>query len=132
MILLKVGRDTNCDIVLHSDKASALHAEITILNNGDILLEDKNSRNGTFVMNRPIKPGTQVSIKRGDAIRFGDVELIWNQIPMPEDLSKYKAVYGIGTSMRNDIQIAGNTVSRYHATLKICLLYTSPSPRDRG
>lgn len=119
MRLLKVGRDTNCDIVLHSDKASALHAEITILNNGDILLEDKNSRNGTFVMNRPIKPGTQVSIKRGDAIRFGDVELIWNQIPMPEDLSKYKAVYGIGTSMRNDIQISGNTVSRYHATLKI-------------
>lgn len=119
MRLLKVGRDSSCDIVLHSDKASALHAEITILNNGDILLEDKNSRNGTFVMNRPIKPGTQVSIKRGDAIRFGDVELIWNQIPMPEDLSNYKAVYGIGTSMRNDIQIAGNTASRYHATLKI-------------
>ena len=119
MRLLKVGRDANCDIVLHSDKASALHAEITILNNGDILLEDKNSRNGTFVMNRPIKPGTQVSIKRGDAIRFGDVELIWNQVPMPEDLSKYRAVYGIGTSMRNDIQISGNTASRYHATLKI-------------
>lgn len=119
MRLLKVGRDSSCDIVLHSDKASALHAEITILNNGDILLEDKNSRNGTFVMNRPIKPGTQVSIKRGDAIRFGDVELIWDQIPRPEDLSNYKAVYGIGTSMRNDIQIAGNTASRYHATLKI-------------
>lgn len=119
MRLLKVGRDQSCDIVLHSDKASALHAEITILNNGDILLEDKNSRNGTFVMNRPIKPGTQVSIKRGDAIRFGDVELIWNQVPMPENLSNYKAVYGIGTSMRNDIQITGNTASRYHATLKI-------------
>lgn len=119
MRLLKVGRDSNCDIVLHSDKASALHAEITILNNGDILLEDKNSRNGTFVMNRPIKSGTQVSIKRGDAIRFGDVELIWDQVPRPEDLSRFKAVYGIGKSMRNDIQIAGNTVSRYHATLKI-------------
>lgn len=119
MRLLKVGRDSNCDIVLHSDKASALHAEITILNNGDILIEDKYSRNGTFVMNRPIKPGTQVSIKRGDAIRFGDVELIWNQIPIPENISNYKAVYGIGTSMRNDIQIAGNTASRYHATLKI-------------
>lgn len=119
MRLLKIGRDSNCDIVLHSDKASALHAEITILNNGDILLEDKNSRNGTFVMNCPIKSGAQVSIKRGDAIRFGDVELMWSQIPMPEDLSGYKAVYGIGTSMRNDIQITGNTVSRYHATLKI-------------
>ncbi len=119
MRLLKVGRDSSCDIVLHSDKASALHAEITILNNGDILLEDKNSRNGTFIMNRPIKPGTQVSIKRGDAIRFGDVELLWDQVPRPEDLSRYKAVYGIGTSMRNDIQIAGNTASRYHATLQI-------------
>lgn len=119
MRLLKVGRDSNCDIVLHSDKASSLHAEITILNNGDILLEDKNSRNGTFIMNRPIKSGDQVSIKRGDAIRFADVELIWNQIPQPEDLSGYKAVYGIGTSMRNEIQLTGNTVSRYHATLKI-------------
>ncbi len=119
MRLLKVGRASNCDIVLRSDRASALHAEITILNNGDILLEDKNSRNGTFIMNRPIKPGTQVSIKRGDAIRFGDVELLWDQVPYPEDLSRYKAVYGIGKSMRNDIQVAGNTVSRYHATLKI-------------
>jgi pSer/pThr/pTyr-binding forkhead associated (FHA) protein len=72
MRLLKVGRDGSCDIVLHSDKASSLHAEITLLNNGDILLEDKNSRNGTFIMNRPIQPGTQVNIKRGDAIRFGD------------------------------------------------------------
>ena len=118
MRLIKIGRDPKCDIVLRSDKASSLHAEITILNNGDILLEDKNSRNGTFVMNRPIQPGSQVTIKRGDAIRFGDVELMWSQIPMPEDLSKYKAVNGIGTSMKNDIIISGNTVSRYHDPLK--------------
>lgn len=119
MRLLKIGRDASCDIVLHSPKASALHAELTILNNGDILLEDKNSHNGTFVMNRPIKPGTQVSVRRGDAIRFGDVELLWDQVPQSEDLSQYKAVYGIGTSMRNDVQVSGNTASRYHATLKI-------------
>lgn len=119
MKLLKIGRDPGCDIVLRSSNASALHAEITLLNNGDILLEDKHSRNGTYIMNRPIKPGVQVSVKRGDAIRFADVELLWSQVPMPEDLSGYKAVYGIGTSMRNDIQLSGNTVSRYHATLKI-------------
>jgi pSer/pThr/pTyr-binding forkhead associated (FHA) protein len=119
MRLLKIGRDGSCDIVLHSDKASSLHAEITLLNNGDILLEDKNSSNGTYIMNRPIKPGTQVNIKRGDAIRFADVELLWDQIPAPEDNSNYKAVYGIGSNFRNDIQITGNTVSRFHATLKI-------------
>ena len=54
MRLLKIGRDASCNIVLHSDKVSSLHAEMTILNNGDILLEDKNSRNGTFLMNKPI------------------------------------------------------------------------------
>ena len=80
MRLLKIGRDASCDIVLHSDKVSSLHAEMTVLNNGDILLEDKNSKNGTFLMNKPIKPGTSVSVRRGDAIRFGDVELMWNQI----------------------------------------------------
>lgn len=119
MRLLKVGRDPSCDIVLQSQRVSALHAEITVLNNGDILLEDKNSRNGTFIMNNPIKPGVQVNIKRGDAIRFADVELIWDQIPSPEDNSGYKAIYGIGSNFRNEIQINGNTASRFHATLKI-------------
>ena len=57
MRLLKVGRDNSCDIVLHSDKVSSLHAEITLLNSGDIMIEDKGSRNGTFVMNHPIQPG---------------------------------------------------------------------------
>lgn len=119
MRLLKIGRDAACNIVLHSDKVSSLHAEMTILNNGDILLEDKNSKNGTFLMNKPIKPGTPVSVRRGDAIRFGDVELMWNQIPLPEDNSNYRALFGIGTNFRNEIQISGNTASRFHATLKI-------------
>lgn len=119
MRLLKIGRDPSCDIVLHSMRASALHAEITVLNNGDIILEDKGSKNGTFVMNNPIKPNTPVNIKRGDAIRFADVELLWDQVPVPEDNSKYKAIYGIGTNFRNEIQVSGNTISRFHATLKI-------------
>lgn len=119
MRLLKIGRDASCDIVLHSDKVSSLHAEMTVLNNGDILLEDKNSRNGTFLMNKPIKPGSSVSVRRGDAIRFGDVELMWNQIPMTENNSNFKAMFGIGSNFRNEIQISGNTVSRFHATLKI-------------
>lgn len=119
MRLLKIGRDSSCDIVLQSQMVSALHAEMTILNNGDILLEDKNSRNGTFIMNRLIKPNAQVNVKRGDAIRFADVELSWDQVPLPEDNSNYKAIYGIGSNFRNEIQVSGNTVSRFHATLKI-------------
>lgn len=118
MRLLKIGRDASNDIVLHSDKVSSLHAEITLMNSGDILLEDKGSRNGTYIMNQPIKAGKPVNIRRGDAIRFADVELQWSQVPMPEDNSAYKAIWGIGTNFNNDIQISGTTVSRYHATVK--------------
>lgn len=118
MRLLKIGRDATNDIVLHSEKVSSLHAEITLMNSGDILLEDKGSRNGTYIMNQPIKPGKPVNVRRGDAIRFADVELQWSQVPMPEDNSAYKAIYGIGTNFNNDFQISGATVSRYHATIK--------------
>ncbi len=119
MRLLKVGRDKSCDIVLPSGRVSSLHAEITVLDNGDILLEDKNSLNGTYVMNNPIKPGVCVSIKRGDAVRFADTELQWNQVPQPLDTKNYKAVYGIGKDIRNEIQLPGSTVSRFHATLLV-------------
>lgn len=118
MRLLKIGRDASCDIVLHSDKVSSLHAELTLLNSGDITIEDKGSRNGTFIMNQPIKPNRPVNVRRGDAIRFADVELQWSQVPMPEDNSAYRAIYGIGSHFNNDVQISGGTVSRYHATVK--------------
>lgn len=117
MRLLKIGRDAACDITINSNKVSSLHAELTLLNSGDILLEDKGSKNGTFVQNQPIQAGKVVNVRRGDAIRFADVELQWAQVPV-EDNSNYKAVWGIGTNFHNDFQIAGNTVSRYHATVK--------------
>lgn len=119
MRLIKIGRDASNDIVLHSSRASSLHAEITLMDSGDILLEDKGSQNGTFIQNRPIKPGTPVNVRRGDAIRFADVELLWSQVPMPEDNSAYKAIYGIGSHLNNDIRVSGETVSRYHATIKV-------------
>lgn len=119
MRLLKIGRDNSCDIVLNSSRVSSIHAELILLNNGDILLEDKNSTNGTTVMNQAVTPGKPVTVKRGDTIRFADVELVWNQVPTLEDNSGLKAIYGIGSNFRNDIVISGNTVSRFHATIKI-------------
>ncbi|MBQ7443561.1 MAG: FHA domain-containing protein [Bacteroidaceae bacterium] len=118
MRLLKIGRDPQCNIVLHSDKVSSVHAELTLLDSGDIQLEDKNSRNGTFIMNQRIQPGKPVNVRRGDAIRFADVELQWSQVPMPEDNSAYKAIFGVGSNFNNELQISGATVSRYHATIK--------------
>lgn len=119
MKLYKIGRDATCDIVIYSEKVSSVHAELTLLDNGDMLLEDKGSVNGTYVMNQQVPPYKQVNVKRGDIIRFADVELKWGQIPMPEDNSGYKKIYGIGSHSNNDIPVHGPTVSRFHATVKV-------------
>lgn len=120
MRLLKIGSSPDCDIVLNSRRVSALHAELIMLNNGDILLEDKGSTNGTFVNNQLVKQGASVPVRRGDLIRFADTELQWSSVPQPSNNSMFKKIYGIGSNMRyNDIQVTGNTVSRFHATLKI-------------
>lgn len=118
MRLIKIGSDSHNDIVLRSNKVSGLHAEIIILNNGDILLEDKGSLNGTFVAGQKIKPDTAVTVHRGDDIRLADTSLDWIQVPMAESNSKYRKLYGIGSNFRNEIQVSGGTVSRFHATLK--------------
>lgn len=117
MRLLKIGRDPGCDITINNSRVSSLHAEMIVLNNGDILLEDKGSTNGTFVQNRQLKPGKAANIRRGDLVRFAEVELQWSQVPL-EDNTGYKGVWGIGKDLRNYFQVAGDTVSRFHATVK--------------
>lgn len=119
MKLIKIGSSPSCNIVLHSDFVSSHHAEMILLDSGEIILEDKNSTNGTFVGNKKIDANREITVKRGDYIRFADVELQWNQVPMHENNSKYKAVINIGTNFRNDIVISGNYPSRFHAVLKV-------------
>lgn len=119
MKLLKIGSSQSCDIVLNSQYVSSLHAEMTILDNGEIILEDKNSKNGTVVGNKKIEPGREVTIQRGDRVNFADEALVWARVPAAEKLSAYKAVYNIGSNFRNEIILNSPAVSRFHASLRI-------------
>ena len=119
MRIVKIGSSSNCDIVLHSTYVSSIHAEITVLDSGEIFIEDKKSTNGTFVGNKRLQPGVETRISRGDYIRFADVELQWGQVPTPENNSQYKSVINIGSNFRNDITLSSPIVSRFHATVKI-------------
>jgi pSer/pThr/pTyr-binding forkhead associated (FHA) protein len=92
---------------------------MTILDDGQIILEDKNSRNGTTVGKKKLEPGKEVSVQRGDMITFADTPLVWARIPAAEKLSNYKAVYNIGSNYRNDIILNSQTVSRYHASVRL-------------
>ena len=60
MRLLKVGSSQHCDIVLNSDYVSSFHAEITLLDNGDVIVTDKGSTNGTFVGKKKLEPNQEI------------------------------------------------------------------------
>lgn len=119
MKLIRIGNSQSCDLKLDSEYVSSLHAEMTILDDGQIILEDKNSRNGTTVGKKKLEPGKEVSVQRGDMITFADTPLVWARIPAAEKLSNYKAVYNIGSNYRNDIILNSQTVSRYHASVRL-------------
>ena len=94
MKLVKIGRDNQCNLILRSMKVSALHAEMTLMDNGEIYLEDKSSTNGTFVGGIRIEPNVETKITFGDKVVFGDTALDWTCITdMKKENSKYKKIY---------------------------------------
>lgn len=120
MKLVVIGSSSDSHIVLSSPYVSSYHAEILLLDNGDIILEDKGSRNGTFLNDNKLQPNKEVVIKRGDNVRFANIVLDWNLVPTPPkiDLKTVREMRGIGTNFRNRYQLQGDRVSRFHATLK--------------
>lgn len=119
MKLFVIGSNSNSHIILNSQFVSGYHAELLLLDNGEILLTDKGSKNGTYINEQRLQPNKDVSIKRGDTVRFADQLLDWGSVPvlpMP-DFSKIKEMRGIGTNFRNKYQLQGEKVSRFHATL---------------
>lgn len=119
MKLLKIGSSSSCNIVIGSDYVSSLHAELLIFDDGRMVLQDKNSMNGTFIGNMRITPNKDYPVQRGDLIRFGDKELKWSQIPMHYGPQKDEKWYNIGTGLDCEIPVVSQFTSRYHAILKI-------------
>ena len=119
MKLIKIGRGDGCNLRLNSPNVSSIHAELLILDDGQLIIEDKNSTNGTYVGNHRIEPGKEVQVRRGDLIRFGDVDLNWAAIPHPDRLGDVKALINIGSNYRNNMVVDDPFVSRFHAVVKI-------------
>ncbi len=47
-----IGRDGNCDVVLHGASVSWLHAILSLRLDGSVQFEDANSTNGSFLFER--------------------------------------------------------------------------------
>ena len=64
MKLITIGSSQNATIRLDSSFVSSLHAEIILIDNGDIILTDRNSRNGTFVQNQKVESNKDILVRR--------------------------------------------------------------------
>lgn len=68
-----VGRDQRNHLTIAEDYVSARHAIITLGKSGEVLIEDCESRNGTFVNKMKVNGDKQI-LKVGDIIRFAYVD----------------------------------------------------------
>jgi pSer/pThr/pTyr-binding forkhead associated (FHA) protein len=65
-----VGRGKDCAIVLQDVSVSRIHAKLTQMPDGRVLVEDLRSSNGTFIGDRRID---HAELHHGDRVRFGTV-----------------------------------------------------------
>lgn len=81
-----VGRDPANAVVLESDQASAIHAELR-WHGGGWDLRDKGSRNGTSLDGGRLTGGIPVAVGGGALLQFGDRSEVWQVVdaepPLP-------------------------------------------------
>lgn len=120
MKLISIGKSSRAQLVLDSPYVSGYHAELFLLDNGDMLLVDKGSSNGTFVNGIRIEPEKEVSVTRQDQIQIADQPLNWSSIPVQSmpDRDQIKVLMSIGSHYLNTNPLHGDMVSRFHATIK--------------
>lgn len=71
---LTIGRATNCDVVIRLAFVSKVHAHLFI--QGDkITLRDNKAANATFHNHRKLEPGSSRSVKVGDILSLGSLDL---------------------------------------------------------
>ncbi len=71
--VITVGRQHGVSLLIEHSSVSRLHSEIMYIN-GNYLLRDKGSSNGTFVNNAMLAHDSLYTLRHLDLIRFGDVQ----------------------------------------------------------
>jgi len=69
---ISIGRASNCDVVLGDSSVSKLHAHVRE-SNGELVLTDVGSQNGTLVNGDRLQQHVPMPIKPGDRVQFGTV-----------------------------------------------------------
>ena len=71
--VISIGRRKGSSLLIEHHSVSRLHSEIMYLN-GNFLVRDKGSSNGTFVNNAALAHNDTYALRNLDHVRFGDVQ----------------------------------------------------------
>jgi FHA domain/FhaA, N-terminal domain len=69
-----IGRNSANALIIDDSTVSNFHAAMTLSANGNLLLADRASSNGTFVNGVALETGGRIIVRDGDRLKFGDVE----------------------------------------------------------
>jgi pSer/pThr/pTyr-binding forkhead associated (FHA) protein len=87
---ISVGRDDDNAICMDNTMVSRHHA-VLIQKDGDYVVQDNGSSNGTFLNSQPIK--SEAALKAGDEVSFGDVRFRYEIAPASQELEKIKSAH---------------------------------------
>jgi len=76
MQTFNIGRNTSNNLVLDDKMVSRQHAQLIVLDNGQVIIKDLGSSNGTFVNGNKI---TECTLKAGDIVKCGNTFVKWTQ-----------------------------------------------------
>ena len=71
-----IGRQEGYDLSLQHSSISRRHAEISFVN-GRYILRDLASKNGTFLNDQRVEPGSIHLLSANDTLRFGQVQFVF-------------------------------------------------------
>lgn len=134
-----IGRQDGNQLVLSDNKVSRVHAKITLLDNGSIILSDENSSNGVFLRGKAID--SPVMILPGDTFTVGSTTIRIAADPSPDrrldpgetrdiEFSSFETgmsftcalnlatdTINIGRDPSNDLVLDHPMVSRFHVRI---------------
>ncbi|MGE0707938.1 MAG: FHA domain-containing protein [Planctomycetota bacterium] len=90
-----IGRSSRADLQLEDTKASSIHAKVTALESGMVLLQDLQSTNGTFVNKERVE---QIPLRSGDLIKIGRTLIVFRDEPAQVRLEDIELVGGGSSS----------------------------------
>jgi S1-C subfamily serine protease len=80
-----IGRDGRCDLVVRDEKVSRQHALLKLHGDGQAILQDLGSANGTFVNGRRIQ--APLLLQGGEQVQVGDTVVSLSLIESPDGLA---------------------------------------------